>query len=94
MKTSNMAAIAIINVLVLFIVAFVTTSCKAEKKSEPVNGKGFAVLELFTSEGCSSCPPADALLARIQKEAGDKPVYILAYHVDYWNRLGLSLIHI
>jgi hypothetical protein len=88
MKTSNMAAIAIISVLVLFIVAFVTTSCKAEKKSDPVNEKGFAVLELFTSEGCSSCPPADALLARIQKEAGDKPVYILAYHVDYWNRLG------
>jgi hypothetical protein len=51
-------------------------------------GKGFAVIELFTSEGCSSCPPADALVARVQKESGDKPVYILAFHVDYWNRLG------
>jgi hypothetical protein len=51
-------------------------------------GKGFAVIELFTSEGCSSCPPADALVARIQKENNDKPVYILAYHLDYWNRLG------
>ncbi len=49
---------------------------------------GFAVVELFTSEGCSSCPPADELAAKIQKETGDKPVYILAYHVDYWNRLG------
>lgn len=88
MKTSSAAAIAIISVIVLLIVAFVATSCNAEKKDEPVNGKGFAVLELFTSEGCSSCPPADALLSRIQKEAGDKPVYILAYHVDYWNRLG------
>ena len=51
-------------------------------------GKGFAVIELFTSEGCSSCPPADALVARVQKESNDKPVYILAFHVDYWNRLG------
>jgi hypothetical protein len=51
-------------------------------------GKGFAVVELFTSEGCSSCPPADALVARVQKESNDKPVYILAFHVDYWNRLG------
>lgn len=52
------------------------------------SGKGFAVVELFTSEGCSSCPPADALVAKVQKESADKPVYILAFHVDYWNRLG------
>lgn len=52
------------------------------------SGKGFAVVELFTSEGCSSCPPADALVARLQKENDDQPVYILAFHVDYWNRLG------
>jgi hypothetical protein len=50
--------------------------------------KGFAVVELFTSEGCSSCPPADQLVAKIEKEIKDRPVYILAYHVDYWNRLG------
>ncbi|MHB8206349.1 DUF1223 domain-containing protein [Mucilaginibacter sp.] len=50
--------------------------------------KGFAVIELFTSEGCSSCPPADAVVAKIEKESGGKPIYILAFHVDYWNRLG------
>jgi hypothetical protein len=50
--------------------------------------RGFAVVELFTSEGCSSCPPADNLLARIQKEDKDKAVYLLAYHVDYWDRQG------
>src|SRR5579871_1462623 len=49
---------------------------------------GFAVVELFTSEGCSSCPPADQLIARIQQEEKDQPVYILAFHVDYWDRLG------
>lgn len=59
---------------------------KTENAAIP--GKGFALVELFTSEGCSSCPPADELLARIQKESQEKPVYILAYHVDYWNSLG------
>ncbi|RXM38341.1 DUF1223 domain-containing protein [Chryseobacterium sp. CH21] len=49
---------------------------------------GFAVLELFTSEGCSSCPPADELMGKIEKDYKDQPVYLLSYHVDYWNRLG------
>lgn len=49
---------------------------------------GFALVELYTSEGCSSCPPADKLLAKIAQEYKDKEVYVLAYHVDYWNRLG------
>lgn len=50
--------------------------------------KGFAVVELFTSQGCSSCPPADELVENIQKESNNQPIYILAFHVDYWNRLG------
>ena len=51
---------------------------------------GVAVVELFTSEGCSSCPPADKALCQIvadSRKAGTK-VYPLAFHVDYWNRLG------
>lgn len=60
----------------------------ASKEEVKTPGKGFAVVELFTSEGCSSCPPADELVARVQKEDKDKQVYILAFHVDYWNRLG------
>ena len=45
---------------------------------------GVAVVELYTSEGCSSCPPADALLAKLVKE-GQPRVYPLAFHVDYWD---------
>jgi hypothetical protein len=43
------------------------------------------VLELFTSQGCSSCPPADALLGRLAKQP---TVIALAWHVDYWDHLG------
>jgi hypothetical protein len=47
-----------------------------------------AVLELFTSQGCSSCPPADALLNKIVHEKHSSKVIGLSFHVDYWNRLG------
>jgi hypothetical protein len=43
------------------------------------------VVELFTSQGCSSCPPADVLLGELAKR---DDVLALAFHVDYWDRLG------
>lgn len=46
---------------------------------------GKIVVELFTSQGCSSCPPADALLAKL---AQDPEILPLAFHVDYWDYLG------
>lgn len=55
---------------------------------EPGSDKGFAVVELFTSEGCSSCPPADKLLEKIQADNRNKQIYILAFHVDYWDHQG------
>ena len=57
-----------------------SVAAAAEVKSNPR-----AVLELFTSQSCSSCPPADALLKTIE----DRPEIIaLAYHIDYWDYLG------
>lgn len=43
------------------------------------------VVELYTSEGCSSCPPADRWLSTLKGRSG---VVALAFHVDYWDRLG------
>ncbi len=75
----------------LFFVGFVAMA-GAKKENAPANSaaKGIAVVELFSSEGCSSCPPADDALAEIVQTAADRgqPVFALAFHVDYWNSLG------
>ena len=50
----------------------------------------FAFVELFTSEGCHSCPPAEKLLSELKSDAekNKKNIFFLQFHVDYWNRLG------
>lgn len=53
--------------------------------AEDEGSRPIAVVELFTSQGCSSCPPADAFLAELAER---DDVVALAYHVDYWDYLG------
>ena len=63
---------------------------RKEVQNQNYNEPGFALVELFTSEGCSSCPPADEVLSVLSKEAqaNNLPIYTVGWHVDYWDRLG------
>jgi hypothetical protein len=62
------------------IATFVITSVAAARAGEPR-----AVLELFTSQGCSSCPPADRLVGQL---ANDPSLVALSVPIDYWDYLG------
>ena len=67
----------------LGLLAFAGLILPASADSTRVRPK--AVVELFTSQGCSSCPPADALLTGLSQQ---DDVIALAYHVDYWDYVG------
>jgi hypothetical protein len=78
--------------LASILLAGLAASCRAGSPSLPEaradeSAPAFAVVELFTSEGCSSCPPADGVLADLVQSA-DPRIYALAFHVDYWDSLG------
>jgi hypothetical protein len=71
----------------MLVLVTAAASLRVSKKTGGQPLAGFALLELFTSEGCSSCPPADEALIRLSKEYGDH-LYVVGFHVDYWNNLG------
>lgn len=79
--------------LLAFIVGFLPIAAIAQtqaKDSVDSKKKVFVLLELFTSEGCPTCPPADANLAFLEREQpfADTEIVTLALHVDYWNSVN------
>ncbi len=81
---NDMILTTLTGALLLFIAGSSLADCTAQSGTQRV-----ALLELYTSEGCSSCPPADRWLAQLGPE-GFAPARVvpLALHVDYWNYLG------
>lgn len=74
----------------IFLLAAIFHTAKTEAAGPgfaPPSVKRSVVVELFTSEGCSSCPPADELLSRIRQERNTNGAEVipLGFHVDYWN---------
>ena len=84
MASPTQRTIQTVTLLALF--ALSAAHAQAAGTCSARSGPGITpVVELYTSEGCSSCPPADQWLSRLKADPG---VVALAFHVDYWDRLG------
>jgi hypothetical protein len=79
-----------ISAVALLILSMIGSTSGAAAPRDPGSASRVVVVELFTSEGCSSCPPADALLKKLSEQPSADSVQIVALeeHVDYWNQLG------
>jgi hypothetical protein len=69
----------------VFLALLAALSAVAAARAEEPVATAPVVVELFTSQGCSSCPPADAYLRELAKRPG---VLALGFHIDYWNYIG------
>lgn len=77
------------NIIATALILCVSPSLFAAQCSAKTGAQANALLELYTSEGCSSCPPADAWLSKLSTAGIDTTRLIpLAFHVDYWDYIG------
>lgn len=76
--------------LVAGVSSFVFGGDSKWQEAAPKTSRKPVVVELFTSEGCSTCPPADALLLKLETRQPVEDAYVIALeeHVDYWNQQG------
>jgi hypothetical protein len=92
LHSANRAAAITAILIASALCALPAQTTRISKASATEAGPGVVLVEFFTSEGCSSCPPADALIQQIagkQTESGQLIVGI-SEHVTYWNQLGWS----
>src|SRR5437763_14565494 len=74
----------------LLLAVFGLLGCATASGEPRIADDAPVVIELFTSQGCSSCPPADELLGKLAKAGvlDGRKLAPLSFHVDYWNDLG------
>ena len=87
-RMARFIALAVFLTTAICISTYISTTLA--KTPEPGGANRAVVVELFTSEGCSSCPPADELLGHLHQDLSAKNIQVipLGFHVDYWNSLG------